>query len=185
MRNLEVSYKETKIQLIKGDITVEETDAIVNAANTSLRGGGGVDGAIHRAGGSAILEECIEKYPDGCQTGEAKVTTGGNLKAQWVVHTPGPIWRGGSEDEAILLANSYRNSFHIAEVVGAMSISYPSISTGIYGFPIKMAAPIAIQAVFDCLPSNCIREVHFVLFSQRDYDVYLETLQNIIDSNAH
>ncbi|MEE9410130.1 MAG: O-acetyl-ADP-ribose deacetylase [Candidatus Heimdallarchaeota archaeon] len=182
MRKLDATLKETKIVLIKGDITVEETDAIVNAANTSLRGGGGVDGAIHRAGGPTILEECIEKYPDGCKTGEAKITTGGELKTQWVVHTPGPIWRGGSEDEHTLLANSYRNSFHMAEVVGATSISYPSISTGIYAFPIQQAAPIAINTVLNCLPSNCIREVHFVLFSQRDFDIYSEALQKIIKS---
>ena len=99
MRDLEIQIKSTKIRLIQGDITLEETDAIVNAANTSLRGGGGVDGAIHRVGGPEILEECIRKYPDGCETGEARVTTGGFLKARFVIHTPGPIWRGGDKNE--------------------------------------------------------------------------------------
>ena len=172
LRKLELKIKNTKICLIHGDITLEETDAIVNSANTSLRGGGGVDGAIHTAGGPSILEECIRKYPNGCQTGEAKVTTGGKLKARFVIHTPGPIWRGGEYDEADLLAKSYRNSFHMAELVGAESISYPSISTGIYAYPIKLAARIALDTVLSCLPSNAIREVHFVLFTERDYLIY-------------
>ena len=176
---MEVSIKETKIVLVKGDITLEETDAIVNAANTSLRGGGGVDGAIHRVGGPEILEECIKKYPDGCKTGEAKITTAGQLKARFVIHTPGPIWRGG-EEENQLLANSYRNSFQMAEIAGAVSISYPSISTGVYLFPIDKAAHIAIKTVLSCLPSNSIREVHFVLFSERDFDVYSKELSKII-----
>ncbi len=180
---MEVTIKSTKILLIQSDITLEETDAIVNAANTSLRGGGGVDGAIHRAGGPEILEECIAKYPQGCKTGEAKVTHGGLLKAMWVIHTPGPIWRGGDQNESELLKNSYRNSFQQAEFAGATSISYPSISTGIYGFPIQKAAPIAIDTVLDCLPSNSIREVHFVLFSKRDLTIYTEILTQVLDSS--
>jgi O-acetyl-ADP-ribose deacetylase (regulator of RNase III) len=177
---MEVTIKNTKICLIQGDITLEETDAIVNAANTSLRGGGGVDGAIHRVGGPTILEECIAKYPDGCKTGEAKATRGGLLKAMWIIHTPGPIYRGGGKKESELLGNSYRNSFQQAEIIGATSISYPSISTGIYGFPIQKASVIAIETVLSCLPSNSIREVHFVLFSNRDYQVYEKTLESLM-----
>ncbi len=177
---MEVTIKDTKICLIQGDITLEETDAIVNAANTSLRGGGGVDGAIHRAGGPTILEECIEKYPNGCKTGEAKVTHGGLLKAMWIIHTPGPIWRGGGQNEPELLKNSYRNSFQQAEIIGATSISFPSISTGVYGFPIQKAALIAVETVLNCLPSNSIREVHFVLFSNRDYQIYEKTLTKLM-----
>jgi len=172
MRNLEIKIKDTKICLIQGDITLEETDAIVNAANTSLRGGGGVDGAIHKVGGPTILDECIEKYPNGCETGEARVTSGGLLKARFVIHTPGPIWRGGGQNESELLTNSYRNSFHMAELVGAQSIAFPSISTGVYGYPIQLASKIALDSVVACLPSNAVWEVHFVLFTKRDYLVY-------------
>ncbi|MHA1237191.1 MAG: O-acetyl-ADP-ribose deacetylase [Candidatus Hodarchaeales archaeon] len=173
---MEINIKDTKICLIQGDITLEETDAIVNAANTSLRGGGGVDGAIHSAGGPKIKEECIQKYPNGCETGEARVTTGGLLKARFVIHTPGPIWRGGGQNEPELLAKSYRNSFHMAELVGAQSIAFPSISTGVYGYPIQLASQIALDTVIECLPSNAVREVHFVLFTQRDYLVYQDFL---------
>ncbi len=177
---MEVNIKNSKICLIHGDITLEETDAIVNAANTSLRGGGGVDGAIHRVGGPSILEECVEKYPNGCKTGEAKITRGGLLQAMWVVHTPGPIWRGGNQNEEELLRSSYRNSFQQAEIVGATSISFPSISTGIYGYPIHKAAPLAIQTIVECLPSYSIREVHFVLFSTRDFQIYTKALTKFL-----
>ncbi|MHA2305019.1 MAG: macro domain-containing protein, partial [Candidatus Hodarchaeales archaeon] len=138
-----------KIKLVQGDITKESTDVIVNAANTGLRGGGGVDGAIHRAGGSAILQECIEKYPNGCKTGEARITTAGLMKAKWVIHTPGPIWRGGQQDEGLLLQNSYQNSLLLANDYEIKSIAFPSISTGVYGFPIDKASNIAIQTVID------------------------------------
>jgi O-acetyl-ADP-ribose deacetylase (regulator of RNase III) len=181
---LEIILKRAKICLIQGDITLEDTDAIVNAANTSLRGGGGVDGAIHKAGGPAILEECIAKYPRGCETGEARITSGGLLKARWVIHTPGPIWRGGDQNEPELLTNSYRNSFHLAEVVGAKSISFPSISTGIYGFPIIIAAPIAIKTIISCLPSNSIDLIHYVLFSQKDFDVYNQVLADVYEKET-
>ncbi|MHA1978154.1 MAG: O-acetyl-ADP-ribose deacetylase [Candidatus Hodarchaeales archaeon] len=173
---MEVHVKSTKICLIQNDITLEETDVIVNAANTSLRGGGGVDGAIHRAGGPTILRECITKYPKGCKIGEARITRGGSLKAKWVIHTPGPIWRGGRQNESLFLQKSYRNSFNQAETVGATSISFPSISTGIYGFPIQKAASIALETVFACLPSKIIKEVHFVLFSGEDMLIYTDIL---------
>ncbi len=176
---MEIKIKDTKICLIKGDITLEETDAIVNAANTSLRGGGGVDGAIHSAGGPEIMEECIQKYPNGCETGEAKVTSGGLLKARFIIHTPGPIFRGGGYNESELLTKSYRNSFHMAELIGAQSISYPSISTGVYGYPIQLASKIALDTVIACLPSNAIREVHFVLYTERDYLIYQDLLSKM------
>ena len=178
---MEVHVKGTKIYLLESDITLEETDVIVNAANTSLRGGGGVDGAIHRAGGPSILEECIAKYPQGCRTGEAKITRGGLLKARWVIHTPGPIWWGGSQNETVLLTKSYQNSFYQAEIVGATSISFPSISTGIYGFPIRKAASIALQTIFQRLPSKTIREVHFVLFSNKDLAEYSEIIAQVLE----
>jgi len=177
---LEVNVGITTIRLIQGDIIKEKTDVIVNAANTSLRGGGGVDGAIHRAGGQAILQECIEKYPNGCKTGEARITTAGSMDAKWVIHTPGPIWRGGKEGENKLLRNSYYNSLLLAKEYGAKSISFPSISTGIYGYPIENASRVAISTVIDSLPQTNIEEVHFVLFSAKDYQIYEENLKEIL-----
>ncbi|MHA1942709.1 MAG: O-acetyl-ADP-ribose deacetylase [Candidatus Hodarchaeales archaeon] len=171
---MKVTSELHNIYFVQGDITYEETDVIVNAANKSLRGGGGVDRAIHRAGGPDILKECIEKYPSGCETGEARITSGGLLKAKWVIHTPGPIWRGGNHNEEKLLENSYKNSFRLAESVKANSISFPSISTGIYGFPIEKAALTAIGTIISCLPSKTVQKVRFVLFSQQDYDRYLK-----------
>lgn len=176
---LEVTVGITTIRLIQGDITKEKTDVIVNAANTSLRGGGGVDGAIHRVGGQAILQECIEEYPNGCKTGEARLTTAGSMDAKWVIHTPGPIWRGGKEGENKLLRNSYYNSLLLAKEYGAKSISFPSISTGIYGYPIENASRVAISTVIDSIPQTNIEEVHFVLFSAKDYQIYEKNLKEI------
>lgn len=168
------------ISLIQSDITKENTDVIVNAANPSLRGGGGVDGAIHKAGGPVILHECIEKYPNGCKTGEARITKAGDMNAKWVIHTPGPVWRGGHENEEEYLANSYRNSLLLATKYRAESIAFPSISTGVYGFPIEQASRIALSTVIENLPKSSIREVHFVLFSLSDYLIYEENLKNLI-----
>ncbi len=168
------------IRLVQGDITRERTDVIVNAANPSLRGGGGVDGAIHRAGGPEILQECIDKYPEGCRTGEARITTAGQMDAKWVIHTPGPIWRGGQQNEEVLLANSYRNSLLLAAKHSAESIAFPSISTGVYGFPIEKAAKIAISTVIENLAETSIKIVHFVQFSQSDCQVYSRTLTQIL-----
>ncbi|UCE14163.1 MAG: O-acetyl-ADP-ribose deacetylase, partial [Candidatus Heimdallarchaeota archaeon] len=165
---MEVNIGSTIIRLVQGDITQENTDVIVNAANKSLRGGGGVDGAIHRAGGPAILQECVEKYPDGCKTGETRITTAGLMAAKYVIHTPGPIWRGGDQNEERLLSNSYRNSLLLAAEHNAESIAFPSISTGVYGFPIHQASKIAITTVVENLASTEIKEVHFVLFSSSD-----------------
>jgi len=164
-----------KITLIQGDITQQETEAIVNAANSSLMGGGGVDGAIHRAGGPAILEECrkIVDRQGRCPTGQAVMTTGGNLKAKYVIHTVGPIWKDGSRGEDDLLANAYRNSLQTAVQNGIQTIAFPSISTGAYRFPLERAARIALQTVRDFLQeTKQLKEVRFVLFSQKDLEVY-------------
>lgn len=132
------------IEFVLGDLTTQEVDAIVNAANTSLLGGGGVDGAIHRAGGPEILAEC--RLLGGCATGDAKATTAGRMPARWVVHTVGPVWRGGEEGEPELLASAHRRSFEVAQELGARSIAFPAISCGIYGSPGELAAPIAVAA---------------------------------------
>ncbi len=166
------------LELAIGDITAETTDAIVNAANSSLLGGGGVDGAIHRAGGPAILEACrqIRKkhYPDGLPTGRAVATTGGNLKAKHVIHTVGPIWRGGDRDEPDLLASCYRQCVLLADEMQLTSISFPSISTGAYGYPITEAARVALAAAAEALKSAThVKHVRFVLFDQAAYEAHV------------
>ncbi|MFA6597486.1 MAG: O-acetyl-ADP-ribose deacetylase [Ignavibacteriaceae bacterium] len=159
----------TEIQL--GDITTFAVDAIVNAANTSLLGGGGVDGAIHRAAGNELLEEC--RTLNGCKTGEAKITKGYNLKAKFAIHTVGPVWRGGTYNEEILLANCYKNSLQLAVEYGIKTIAFPSISTGVYHFPVEKASMIALHEVFSFLKTNSsIEKVIFVCFSKSDYEIY-------------
>ena len=173
-----------KITLIQGDITRQETEAIVNAANSSLMGGGGVDGAIHRAGGPAILEECkkIVARQGKCPTGEAVITPGGNLKAKYVIHTVGPIWKDGSRGEDDLLANAYRNSLQTAVQNGLQTIAFPSISTGAYRFPLERAARIALQTVQDFLQkTKQLEKVRFVLFSQKDLEVYQKEYNQLAD----
>ncbi len=163
------------LELVQGDITKESTGAIVNAANTSLMGGGGVDGAIHRAGGPMILEEC--KRLGGCSTGEAKLTTGGNLKARYVIHTVGPVYKDGEQGEADLLASCYKNSMKIARRKGIRSIAFPSISTGAYGYPVKKAAMIAIRTVKQELVKHGQMDlVRFVLFDKKTYVGYAQAL---------
>ena len=167
------------IELLKGDITKIEVDAIVNAANTSLLGGGGVDGAIHRAGGSAILEACqkIRNQQGGCKVGEAVITTGGNLPAKFVIHTVGPVWNGGKSNEEQLLSSAYKNSLNIALNNQIQTIAFPNISTGIYGFPKVKAAQIAIKTVGEFLATtNVIRKVLFVCFDDENYSLYKEIL---------
>ena len=163
------------ITLVRGDITAQDTAAIVNAANSSLLGGGGVDGAIHQAGGPAILQECraIHARQGGCPTGEAVITTGGRLRAKHVIHTVGPIWHGGREGEERLLASAYRNSLQLAVTHGLRSIAFPSISTGVYGFPIEHASRIAFETIVSFLRDHpALEDVRLVVFSQHDFDVY-------------
>ncbi|RPJ60019.1 MAG: O-acetyl-ADP-ribose deacetylase [Acidobacteria bacterium] len=170
---------ETKLTLKVGDITKEEVDAIVNAANPTLLGGGGVDGAIHRAGGPGILEECrkIREKQGGCPTGEAVATTAGRLHAHYVIHTVGPVWQGGSHQEDELLASCYRNSLALAARLKCRSVAFPSISTGAYGFPVQRASKIAITTITEQVPKLNLEEVRLVLFSQADFDVYREAAE--------
>ncbi|MDH5380622.1 MAG: O-acetyl-ADP-ribose deacetylase [Cyclobacteriaceae bacterium] len=163
------------IELIQGDITKIQADAIVNAANTSLLGGGGVDGAIHRSGGKAILEDClkIRNKQGGCKVGEAVITTAGNLPAKFVIHTVGPVWNDGSKDEEKLLYNAYKNSLLLAEQNQVKTIAFPNISTGIYRFPKQKAAEIAIKAVKDfSTTSQSVKTVLFVCFDYENYNTY-------------
>lgn len=178
---MEIKVNKTKLSLIRGDITQQDTEAIVNAANTSLLGGGGVDGAIHGAGGPSILEECkeIRAKQGGCSTGEAVITGGGKLKAKYVIHTVGPIWLGGKRNEDTLLSNAYKNSLTLAKNKGIRSLSFPSISAGAYGFPIERAARIALSIIQDFLKEYTFEEVRFVLFSERDLKIYEEAWQEI------
>lgn len=167
------------IELIKDDITKQEVDVIVNAANSSLMGGGGVDGAIHRAGGRQILEACIEiRNKHGiCKTGEAVITSGGLLKAKYVIHTVGPIWHGGNNKEDNLLADCYTNSLKLAEKKGIKTIAFPNISTGVYGFPKQRAAEIAINTVRNYSSGNTtIEKIIFVCFDNENYKIYSELL---------
>lgn len=166
---------ETTINLIKGDITKIKNDAIVNAANNTLLGGGGVDGAIHKAGGPEILEQC--KKIGGCPTGEARITVAGKLPSKYVIHTVGPIYRGGKNREAELLYNAYYSSLKLAKEYNLKIIAFPSISTGAYGYPIYEASDIAIKSVIEFIKKEGhILEVNFVLFNDRDYKVYEEKL---------
>lgn len=167
-----------KIELIKGDITKIEIDAIVNAANSSLLGGGGVDGAIHRAGGKAILDECmdIRNRQGGCEVGEAVITTAGNLPAKKVIHTVGPVWNNQQSNEDEKLKNCYLNSLRLAEANGLRSIAFPNISTGIYRFPKYRAAAIAIKTVKD-FSSEGIERVVFVCFDAENFEIYEELLK--------
>lgn len=167
------------IELIQGDITEIEVDAIVNAANSSLLGGGGVDGAIHRKGGKAILEGCkkIREAQGGCPTGEAVITTGGNLPARYVIHTVGPIWKGGNSNEKQLLINTYFNSLIIAEKRKIISIAFPNISTGVYDYPKRDAAMVAVESVKDFMTNNTYPgKVIFVCFDNENFLIYQNLL---------
>ena len=169
-----------KLELELGDITKIRVDAIVNAANSTLLGGGGVDGAIHRAAGSELLTAC--RSLGGCPTGHAKITKGFRLPAKYVIHTVGPVWRGGNDGENELLANCYRTSLHLAEENGAKSVAFPSISTGAYGFPIRLASRIAIQTVRAfMIAATCVERVVFVCFSESNYRIYEKTLHGDLD----
>ncbi len=176
---------QTRVEFLRGDITRQDTEAIVNAANSSLLGGGGVDGAIHRAGGPRILEECkkIRSQHGGCPTGDAVITTGGNLPARYVIHTVGPVWHGGSQNEAMLLRAAYLNSLGLAQENGIISIAFPSISTGAYCYPVKQAAAIAVAAVLEfARPHNQPGLIRFVLFNDRDLAVYQAAWEEAVSS---
>jgi O-acetyl-ADP-ribose deacetylase (regulator of RNase III) len=178
-----IKIKSTAISLVKGDITLQETDAIVNAANSGLMGGGGVDGAIHRSGGPSILEECkkIVAEQGRLPPGKAVITTAGNLSAKYVIHTVGPIWKGGNANEAAILASAYAESLRLAEAYKLKSIVFPSISTGAYGYPVDAAAQTAISAVvkFASEEAQSISEIVFVLFNEAAYDSYAGALKKI------
>jgi O-acetyl-ADP-ribose deacetylase (regulator of RNase III) len=175
---MEVKINKGTLSLTEGDITKQATDAIVNAANKSLRGGGGVDGAIHRTGGPKILEECIKI--GGCETGEAVITAGGNLKAKHVIHTVGPVYRDGLHNEPGLLKNAYSNSLKAASSKGLKSIAFPSISTGAYGYPLEQAAEIALTTAITYLKEHTdIEMIRFVLFGQNALEVYQKKLKQL------
>ena len=181
---MQVEIEGAVLELVQGDITKQDTEAIVNAANNSLLGGGGVDGAIHRAGGPEILAEC--RRLGGCETGEAKITTGGRLKAQYVIHTVGPVYRReGPERAARLLSSAYRRSLEVAVEHGLRSLAFPSISTGAYGYPLEEAGPLALKTVMDFLSSpqrGSVELVRMVLFGRRAYQVYQRTLTRLTKS---
>lgn len=175
---MEIKINKSTLSLVEGDITKQDTDAIVNAANKSLLGGGGVDGAIHRAGGTKILEECIKI--GGCETGEAVITTGGHLKAKYVIHTVGPVYRDGLHNEPKLLENAYRNCLNLASSKGIKSIAFPSISTGAYRYPLSDAAEIALKTAVEYLQENTdIELIRFILFGQMSWDTYRKVLKEM------
>lgn len=165
-----------RLEIVKGDITKQTTDAIVNAANTSLLGGGGVDGAIHRAAGPGLLEEC--KSLHGCETGKAKITGGHNLAARYVIHTPGPVWHGGTHSEAAMLSACYRNCLRLAVENGCKSLSFPSISTGVYNYPVSEAAHIAVREICDYLKMHPeLERVRIVCFDASTQAAYSRALK--------
>jgi O-acetyl-ADP-ribose deacetylase len=181
INEIKMMIQQLKIQVLQGDITKMEVDAIVNAANSSLMGGGGVDGAIHKAGGTVILEECknIIANQGRCETGNAVITTAGKLPAKFVIHTVGPVWCGGDQNEAKLLENVYRNSLELAVENKIATIAFPNISTGIYSFPKKQAAEIAIKTVSDfLLQTDKIKSVYFVCFDSENFSIYIKQLHN-------
>jgi O-acetyl-ADP-ribose deacetylase len=166
------------IVLVRGDITEQAVDAVVNAANSSLMGGGGVDGAIHRMGGPAILEECkrirAERFPDGLPTGQAVATTAGNLPARWVIHTVGPVY-SKREDRSGLLASCHIESLRVADELGARTVAFPAISTGVYGYPVEEAAPVAVEAVGTA--ESRVEEARFVLFDQDTHQAFSQAVE--------
>lgn len=180
---MEKLVNKTRLILLQGDITTQDTDAIVNAANSGLMGGGGVDGAIHRAGGSKILEECkkIVARIGRLSAGQAVITTGGNLKARHVIHTVGPVWHGGKSGEPETLASAYRESLKLAVENHLKSLSFPSISTGVYRYPIPEASRVALGAVIDFLKKDTsLEEVAFVLFNPGILDAYSQALEDLV-----
>lgn len=183
---MKIALKDITLELMKGDITKCEVDAIVNAANSKLLGGGGVDGAIHRAGGKEIMEECnkIREEKGGCPTGEAVITTAGKLNAKYVIHTVGPIWQGGNFQERKLLRNCYINSLKLGEEHGVQSIAFPNISTGVYRFPKREAAKIAIDTTIEMIRNEQLKNIKtimFVCFDEENYEIYKSIMNMIKD----
>ena len=181
---MQTSIGACKLELATGDITLQSTDAIVNAANTRLAGGGGVDGAIHRSGGSSIMEETRRCYPQGCRTGDAVITGAGRLGAQYVIHAVGPMWKGGHNGEEAALAGAYRRSLEVAMSRRCASIAFPSLSTGAYAYPLPLAARVALHAVVAHLRlKNAPGLVRFVLFDDHTYEAYCNALTAVLSEN--
>jgi O-acetyl-ADP-ribose deacetylase (regulator of RNase III) len=177
---MQVAINQQTLELAQGDVTLQQVDAIVNAANSRLAGGGGVDGAIHRRGGPGIMAETDQRYPDGCPTGSAVISGAGNLSANYVIHAVGPIWRGGNRGEADQLAGAYRRSLELAVEHDCRSIAFPAISTGVYGYPIDQAARVALRTAIDFLREQGKPErVRFVLFGQGAYGAFAAALEEL------
>jgi len=175
---LRISIENSVLELVIGGITDEKTDAIVNAANNQLAGGGGVDGAIHRAAGPSVMQQTGQKYPDGCPTGEAVITEAGRLKAKYIIHTVGPIWRGGREREEVYLRAAYRNSLTLALEYRCQSVSFPAISTGVYGYPLDLASEVALSEIRQFLSEQSDPLlVRCVLFNEGIFGAYSRVLE--------
>jgi O-acetyl-ADP-ribose deacetylase (regulator of RNase III) len=175
-----IAVGDRRLELTRGDITTERVDAIANAANEALRGGGGVDGAIHRAAGPGLLEELRRRYPDGTPTGTAVATEGHDLPARWVLHAVGPVWRGGADGEPELLAGAYRSCLRLADELGARSVAFPAISMGIYGYPPDAGARLAVTTVAEHLRGETgLEVVRFVLFSEETYELFADALAEL------
>ncbi|HOJ21507.1 MAG TPA: macro domain-containing protein [Armatimonadota bacterium] len=182
-----MQVNQTTLTVVRGSVLDQETDAIVNAANTKMRGGGGVDGAIHRAAGPELLEELKRVAPNGAPTGTAVLTGGHRLKQPYIIHTPGPVWHGGTRGEPELLASCYRSCMEVAHKKGLESIAFCSISTGVYGYPIERAAPLALSTVRDFLqahPDTSLRRVVFAMFGAEEYRVFTEALGTLEKEGA-
>lgn len=176
-----VQFGRCRLELVRGDITTEKVDAIVNAANSQLAGGGGVDGAIHQAAGPTLMEQTGEQYPQGCPTGSAVATTAGKLPARYVFHAVGPIWRGGREGESRLLGSAYEKCLELAATHGCRSIAFPAISTGVYGYPIDLAAEVSLSTVRSVMDSAQQPELaRFVLFSDGAFGAYSRVLETMV-----
>lgn len=183
---MEMVVSATKLVLVVGDITKQDVGVIVNAANSGLSGGGGVDGAIHRTGGPQIMAECKEiiKKQGSCPPGHAVITTGGNLKARYVIHTVGPIWRDGNSGEAETLRNAYYNSLELAKEKGIKTVAFPSISTGVYGYPLQEAAMVALSTLINYLREPHFEEVRMVLFNEDVYGAYSGALHKLQEKHG-
>lgn len=177
-----VQFGECRLELVRGDITEQDVDAIVNAANARLAGGGGVDGAIHRAAGPTLMQQTRERYPEGCPTGNAVITDGGNLKAKYVIHTVGPVWRGGAQNEPELLASAYRNCLERALENQCQSIAFPAVSTGVYSYPLDLAAENSLNVIRDfLLEHQQPKLVRFVLFDGGSLGAFSQVLESMTE----